>query len=312
MASTFTLDDAVPDDSDGVNDSITFTVEPDTYSITELLPNSTWSLARATCTGASSLVDETLSVEVGVGEAVQCTFTNESLCPASWTVTTADELSACITVANGNGAGLDTITLGSDINLTTLNTSPLPQISTEITLEGANHFIDGGWDGVPNSGTGVRIFYVAIGGDFTVNQATLQNGNAGVSSGGAIWNNKGGLTITNTNLSGNRASTGGAIFNDEAGLTVINSVFSNNSASSGDGGAIYTYASVATVSSSTFSSNSASAANGGGISNDLGTLTVTDSTFSGNSASNNGGGISHNCGHGNGDQQHLLRQFGNQ
>ena len=48
------------------------------------------------------------------------------LCP-SWTVTTADELYDCITLANANenpSPTADTITLGADIDLTSLTASP--------------------------------------------------------------------------------------------------------------------------------------------------------------------------------------------
>ncbi|MCO5198326.1 MAG: hypothetical protein M9941_11345 [Anaerolineae bacterium] len=111
------------------------------------------------------------------------------VCP-SWTVTTAAELSDCINLANANespGPTADTITLGADITLSTA----LPQIASEITLEGANYVIDGGGS--------VQLFYVNSGGDFTINQVTLQNGSA--SSGGGIYNSSGTLTVTNSTFS---------------------------------------------------------------------------------------------------------------
>ena len=40
--------------------------------------------------------------------------------------------------------GLDTITLGVDIDLLTLPTSPLPDISSAIAVEGVGYAIDGG------------------------------------------------------------------------------------------------------------------------------------------------------------------------
>ena len=180
--SLFTLDDANPDDSDGVNNSITFSNLPlGTHTIVEYMPDA-WSLSGAVCTGGSgtvSLTDETLSVEVGNGETVQCTFTNEHLCPTSWTVATAAELSACITLANTNESPsptADTITLGADITLSTA----LPQITSEITLEGAGYAVDGG--------DSVQLFNVNLG-DFTVNRAMLQNGSA--TTGGGIYNDRG-------------------------------------------------------------------------------------------------------------------------
>jgi hypothetical protein len=169
----------------------------------------------------------------------------------SWTVATADELYNCIAKANGNSTGLDTITLSAGITLTTLTTSPLPTITTGITLEGAGYVIDGG-----NS---VRIFKVSSVGNLTVNQATLQNGSATVSGGGI--ENYGVVTVTRSTLSGNIANSGGGIYN-EGTLVVTNSTFSGNTAS-----------------------------DGGGIENEGGTLTVSYSTFSGNAAPGNGGSI---------------------
>ena len=51
--SLFMLDDAVPDDSDGINDSITFSNLPiGTHTFTEYVPD-TWNLSGAVCTGGS-------------------------------------------------------------------------------------------------------------------------------------------------------------------------------------------------------------------------------------------------------------------
>ncbi|MCA9946919.1 MAG: hypothetical protein KC449_25735, partial [Anaerolineales bacterium] len=159
-------------------------------------------------------------------------------CTLPATVTTADQLYDCITVANAGSGG--TITLDADINLTDLTTSPLPQITSEITLEGDGHTIDGGWNGTP--GSGMQIFSVAGTGDFTVNQATLQHGEA--ANGGAIANDTGAtLTVTNSVFSNNSANNrGGAIYSFayEVTLTVMNSTFSDNVAG-GSGGAIAYY-----------------------------------------------------------------------
>ncbi|MCA9967899.1 MAG: right-handed parallel beta-helix repeat-containing protein, partial [Anaerolineales bacterium] len=229
----------------------------------------------------------------------------------SWTVTTADELSECITLANANESPsptADTITLGADINLSTA----LPQITSEITLEGANHVIDGGWDGVPGSPTGRRIFTVNLGGDLTIKDTILQNGSAreggGISNNGrltvmnstissnyayspignayagGIFNN-GTLAVTNSTISGNSAINGAGIGNSGT-LTVTNSTFSGNSAYF-DGGGIFNSGTL-TVMNSTFVGNEAQYNWGGGI-NNYGTLRVTNSTFSGNSATYGGG-----------------------
>lgn len=75
----FSLDDANPDDSDSVEQSITWVnLLPVTYAITEALPSG-WQLDGAICTGGSdsgNLAGQTLSVVIGPGENVTCTFTN--------------------------------------------------------------------------------------------------------------------------------------------------------------------------------------------------------------------------------------------
>ncbi|MEZ4709298.1 MAG: tandem-95 repeat protein [Caldilineaceae bacterium] len=276
---SFTLDDAAPDDGDGVSSTVTYNVTPDTYTITEA-GSSIWSLTGATCSGAGgtvSLTDETLSVAVGDGEAVQCTFTNERLCPTSWTVTTADELSACITLANGNESPsptADTITLGANVMLSTA----LPQITSEITLEGAGYAIDGG-----NS---VQLFSVNTGGDFTVNQVMLQNGSA--TTGGGIYND-GTLEVTNSTFFGNSATNvGGGIYNIGDALTVINSTFSGNSSDSGGSG-IYNDSGAMTAINNTFSRNS-SGSGGRSLHNVNGSMTLAGNLFANSSAR------SYNCG----------------
>ena len=274
---SFTLDDAVSDDSDGVNASITYAVPPGTYSVSELLTDSAWGLDSATCTGASSgfsLTDETLSVAVAFGETVACTFTNVTTVDCG-NIMSESDLSFCIAGANANGAGLDTLTLGADINLSTA----LPQITSEIRLEGANHVIDGG-----NS---VRIFNVGTTGRLSVNQATLQNGfTAGDGNIAGGIDNRGTLTVTNSTISRNSAYIGGGIYNNGT-LMVADSTFSGNS---GDfGGGIYNNGTL-TVADSTFSDNTVDGY-GGAVSNNDGTVTVTNSTFSGNAATVHGGGI---------------------
>ncbi len=156
-----------------------------------------------------------------------------------------------------------------------------------------------------------RVFN--IGATFTVDISGMTIADSGVSNaaGGGILNS-GALTVTNSNLRGNRATSGGGIYNEgtltvtgstlsgnngfagggiaNAGsgtVIVTNSTLSGNSQGGGAGGAIYN-AGTLTVTGSTLSGNSASA--GGGIVNS-GTLTVTNSTLSGNIAGFDGGGI---------------------
>jgi hypothetical protein len=83
--------------------------------------------------------------------------------------------------------------------------------------------------------------------------------------GGAIYNEGGTATVSNSTCSGNHAlDKGGAIYNDGGILTVSNSTFSGNFAES-QGGAIYnTFGGTIRISNSTFSSNIANSPEGGG------------------------------------------------
>ncbi len=174
------------------------------------------------------------------------------------------------------GSGADTLYLTANITLG----AALPNITSEITLEGNNFYVDGA--------NAFRVFYVSSTGDFTVNETIIQNGHAISDNGGGILN-AGILEITNSTLSGNDADYGGgAILNGIYGtLTVTNSTLSGNTAMF-DGGAIDNNG-IATITNSTLSGNYA-VFDAGAIDNN-GTLTITNSTLSGNSANDEGGAI---------------------
>jgi hypothetical protein len=211
---------------------------------------------------------------------------------------------------DGNGA--DVIDLQTDVLLPT----PLPQITSEITLEGNGHAIDGN--------KAFRVLNVLITGDLKLNNATITGGDAYFDNGGGIYNsgtltvndstlqdnsagyygggiwNSGTLIVNNSTLSGNSANSGGGGIVNVGKLTVDNSTLSNNSATSGDGGGIVNV-SILMLNNSTLSGNSATCTSfgcgsGGGIRN-LGTLILNDSSLNGNSATctsfgcGNGGGI---------------------
>jgi predicted outer membrane repeat protein len=180
-------------------------------------------------------------------------------------------------------------------------TADLPDVTSAIVINGNGAVINGQNLHQP--------FTVTVTGSLTLNQVTVQNGNA--VSGGGIYND-GAVTITNSTLSGNSASNNGAIANfgtltvtnstfsgnsaTSAGairnggtLTITNSTFSGNSATTNNGGAIFSYAGTVTITNSTFSGNSATANSGGAIYNTGSTITLTHSTLSGNSATTGGG-----------------------
>ena len=159
--------------------------------------------------------------------------------------------------------------------------------------------------------SGYSIFIIAQGVNVTISNLTLTQGQS--DNGGAIYNDGGTLTVTNSKLTNNTADHhGGAIYNDGGTLTVTNCTLTDNSAAyagaiandgnstvtnstfigntaGGNGGAILNFGGATlTVNNTTFLANSANTNNpeggSGGAIDNLGTLIVTNSTFTGNSA----------------------------
>ncbi|MCB8978638.1 MAG: hypothetical protein H6657_14555 [Ardenticatenaceae bacterium] len=78
---SFILDDANPDDMDGVAQNITYTnVPPGIYEISEVVPQD-WLLVGAICTGGNdsgTLIQNDLTIQLDPGEEIHCTFSNEA------------------------------------------------------------------------------------------------------------------------------------------------------------------------------------------------------------------------------------------
>ena len=76
----FSLDQAAPDDGDGITETVTFTVTPGVYAITQETPK-TWLLSAISCSpralGQINLSIGKVTLTVQAGERVQCTFVNE-------------------------------------------------------------------------------------------------------------------------------------------------------------------------------------------------------------------------------------------
>ncbi len=107
-------------------------------------------------------------------------------------------LFAQIEAANRAG-GSSTITLTANITLS----EPLPEITSDITIEGKGYTIDGA--------KRFRIFEVD-GGQLQLRQVTLRNGSAQGENGGAIRLRNGAvLNVSEVNFSGNSAEYGTAI-----------------------------------------------------------------------------------------------------
>ncbi len=181
----------------------------------------------------------------------------------------------------GNGA--DTIVLSRDILLF----SPLPAITSFITIKGDGHTISG--DGK------FRIFDVDRG-FLTINNLTMVDGRASSGRGGAIRLQNGGrATVNDSHFIGNAADVGGAVAVDSSSgtferLTVYNSSFVENRASR-TGGAINLNFGSASVTNSSFIENLAG--HSGGAINLLNfpRIDVTNSSFMGNRADWDGGAL---------------------
>lgn len=241
-------------------------------------------------------------------------FSATPIFAANFSVNTEAQLIAAINTSNGN-AQADIITLTANITLS----AALPQITSEITIEGGDFTLDGNGNGsvlynnggtltinnlTITGGTGNNCFATAeicgggvfaAGGTVTINNSTL-SGNSAQNNGGGIYAESGStVIINNSTLSGNSTvstvSTGGGIFAD-SNVTITNSTLSGNS-TTGRGGGIYHLRGIVTVDNSTITGNSADNDIGGGIyknSHVSGSVTVSNSIIANNTAS-----LFHNC-----------------
>ena len=144
-----------------------------------------------------------------------------------------DDLISAVNQANAN-PGIHTLELsgGCIYTLTTVNNidatgdNSLPKITTNITINGQAAIIERQADS-PD----FRFFHVETGASLQLNHLTLRNGRNSVAAkidGGAIFNNGGSITITNSALTSNYAGCGGAIYNPIGTLTITGSTFSDN------------------------------------------------------------------------------------
>lgn len=203
-------------------------------------------------------------------------------------------------VLNANATiGADVITFAPELRGQTINlTGGALTVTDNLTVQGL-----GSSDLTIDAGGRSGIFVVndilfsnVI--NFTVQDLTLANGNAGANAdGGAIASRGENLTINNAIFRGNRARDGGAIFtfgtNVATTTTINNATFINNSAFP-NGGAIANVNSALSVTNSTFNGNRAGS--GGAIFNNSPQQAVglRNTTISGNFAGS--GGAIHNAG----------------
>ncbi len=208
----------------------------------------------------------------------------DSSCSLADAITATNSDTATGNCPAGNGA--DTIALTEDVTLT----AALPEIESEITIEGNGYTISGNEQH--------QIFWVEETGALAIQYATLADGRGtddddlfdeDVLIGGAIVN-WGSLEVSDSVFMGNSADWGGAIINlGEANASTNDSTFTNNSASYG--GVIYNgdLATLA-ISSGQFTQNSAGSSGDGGAIYNLSTASIAESSFTNNSAGLYGSG----------------------
>lgn len=218
---------------------------------------------RRTITGAAVaavLVAGVLAVG-GVPRAAATTFTPNNV----------EQLRSNVVTSNINGQN-DIIELGG--NTFTL-TSQLV-----VNADGGNSLTFRGPGTLQSSGTD-RVVLVNTGANAVFQEVTIRGGNSD-SSGGAVLNQDGRLTILRSTITGNRAVFGGAFRTLAAGQTrVVNSTLSNNSARFGggfDNGGGFTSLSFTTI------TRNRSDLDGGGFRNLAGTTSIDGSIVAGNVA----------------------------
>jgi hypothetical protein len=226
------------------------------------------------------------SLIAGLGMAVMpVTPAHAAVIPVACNV---PALIAAINTAEGNGQA-DTMNLaaGCTYTLTAVDNvtdgpNGLPNVTTQITINGNGAIIERA------GATNFRIFHIAAGGDLTLNDVTIRNGDAGAGDGGGIYNG-GTLTLDSSTVSGNTADIGGGIASWGT-LTVTNSTISGNTAGLAGGG-IASWGTL-TVTNSTISGNTVVGipSYGGGIYSG-GPAALTNVTISGNSSDNRAGGV---------------------
>ncbi len=132
----------------------------------------------------------------------------------------------------------------------------------------------------------------------TINNVTIQNGNAGTGlvGGGINVGSVSQLTVRNSFIRNNTAAQGAGIYVPNGGvLNVIRSSIERNNATAGSGGGVLGDAGSSVGIYSTAVISNTATSSGGGVSS-AGATALTDSTVSGNSAAAGGGGVATNAG----------------
>ena len=178
------------------------------------------------------------------------------------------------------GQGVDKTVLDGGGTSRLLNVTDNAVTSIFVRVAGMS-LIGGGGAGLTNGG--------AI---YNAENLSLQNVsiyNSSATSGGAIYNNGGYLSMLRSTLYDNSATSGGAIYNNGGQVRLVESSLYRNTATGGSGGAIYsTGGGSLTITSSALYDNTASVSGGAVYYSGAGKLEFTNSTFADNTAVNGG------------------------
>jgi hypothetical protein len=250
-----------------------------------------------------------LSLSVGLALLTGLTLLHPDPAQAAGiTVTTANEgqaggdgcslREAILNANNDNQSGSTECAAGNGPDIITFDNDYIITLATVLPFLEGNLTIDGSGHSVTVSGNNaVPMFQIDGSEVITLSNLSMIDGVAGSQSncvtpcGGAIYNNFGTLTISNSTISGNSADFGGGIQNTGT-LTVVNSTLSGNLATaslSSIGAGINNSFGTVLIINSTLSGNSANDFGGGIRNGSSGTLTIVNSTLSGNSARLGGG-----------------------
>ena len=216
-----------PEDiDDGSTDAcgVTLSIDKSQFTQADIGPN-TVTLTVTDNNGNSSAEMATVTVEDNPPSSI--TVDQDGTCSLADAITSANT-----DAPSGGcpaGSGHDTIVLETDVFLD----APLPEITSQLTIEGQKHVIDG-------NGGNWSVLTVIDNGNLTLNETEVTGANytpGYYGGGGGIYNVHGTVILNDSTVRGNTVSgnVGGGIFNVGGTVTLNKSTISGNSARSGGG-----------------------------------------------------------------------------
>ena len=247
----------------------------ETFTVTNTNDMGTGSLRQAIVAANAAATDDTIVFNIPT------TDSGYSAAADSYTITLG---SGQLTIANNgklviNGLGAERLSVSGN----NLSRVILINENAAVTISGIT--VTGGLEGEEFVGVGGGIYN---GGSLTLTNSTI-SGNRASERGGGIFNRSvGTLNMSNSTVAGNRSRFGSGIYNDGAQTLISSTVSGNGVCTLGCG--IYNLGSM-TLTNSTISGNGQALYGGGILNGGTGTATLRNSTVSGNTAFEGGGGI---------------------